>query len=33
VTAALMKKANTGDLFAKTPEIHKLGILADKLPK
>ena len=33
VAAALMEKANTGDLFAKTPEIHKLGILADKLPK
>jgi hypothetical protein len=26
-----MEKAKTGDLFAKTPEIHKLGILADKL--
>jgi hypothetical protein len=22
-----------GDLFAKTPEIHKLEILADKLPR
>ena len=33
VAAALMEKAKTGDLFAKTPEIHKLGILADKLPK
>jgi hypothetical protein len=33
VAAALMKKAKAGDLFAKTPEIHKLGILADKLPK
>jgi quinol monooxygenase YgiN len=31
VAAALMAKG--GDLFAKTPEIHKLGILADKLPK
>jgi quinol monooxygenase YgiN len=31
VAAALMAKA--GDLFAKTPEIHKLDILADKLPK
>jgi hypothetical protein len=28
-----MEKAKDGDLFAKTPEIHKLGILADKLPK
>ena len=33
VAAALMEKAKAGDLFAKTPEIHKLGILADKLPK
>jgi len=32
VAAALMEKAKAGDLFAKTPEIHKLGILADKLP-
>jgi quinol monooxygenase YgiN len=32
VAAALMEKAEAGDLFAKTPEIHKLGILADKLP-
>ncbi len=32
VAAALMEKAN-GDLFAKTPEIHKLEILANKLPK
>jgi quinol monooxygenase YgiN len=31
VAAALMEKA--GDLFAQAPEIHKLGILADKLPK
>jgi quinol monooxygenase YgiN len=31
VAAALMAKA--ADLFEKTPEIHKLGILADKLPK
>jgi len=28
-----MEKANASDLFAKTPEIHKLEILADKLPK
>jgi hypothetical protein len=33
VAAALMEKAKAGDLFAKTPEIHKLGILVDKLPK
>jgi len=33
VAAALMEKAKAGDLFAKAPEIHKLGILADKLPK
>ena len=32
VAAALMEKAKAGDL-AKTPEIHKLAILADKLPK
>jgi hypothetical protein len=31
--AALMEKARAGDLFAKKPEIHKLEILADKLPK
>jgi quinol monooxygenase YgiN len=33
VAAALMEKAKAGDLFAKAPEVHKLGILADKLPK
>lgn len=33
VAAALMEKARAGDLFAKAPEIHKLEILADKLPK
>jgi quinol monooxygenase YgiN len=33
VAAALMEKAKSGDLFAKTPEIHKMGILADKLPQ
>jgi quinol monooxygenase YgiN len=33
VAAALMEKAKGGDLFAKMPEIHKLEILADKLPK
>ena len=32
VAAALMEKAKTGDLFAKTPEIHRIDILADKLP-
>jgi hypothetical protein len=33
VAGALMEKVKVGDLFAKTPEIHKLEILADKLPK
>jgi quinol monooxygenase YgiN len=33
VAAALMEKAKGSDLFAKTPEIFKLEILADKLPK
>ena len=33
VAAALMEKAKAGDLFAKAPEIMKLEILADKLPK
>ena len=32
VAAALMEKAKAGDLFAKAPEIHRLEILADKLP-
>jgi quinol monooxygenase YgiN len=32
VAAALMQKAKTGDLFEKMPEIHKIEILADKLP-
>src|ERR1700756_3313345 len=32
VAAALMQRVKAGDLFAKTPEIHKLEILADKLP-
>jgi quinol monooxygenase YgiN len=31
VAAALMEKA--GDLFAEPPQINKLAILADKLPK
>src|SRR2546421_43749 len=33
VAAALREKAKAGDLFAKAPDIHKLEILADKLPK
>jgi quinol monooxygenase YgiN len=33
VAAALTEKAKSGDLFIKPPEIHKLEILADKLPK
>src|SRR3981081_2762130 len=33
VAAALMEKAKAGDLFAKAPVIHKLEIIADKLPK
>jgi quinol monooxygenase YgiN len=33
VAAALMEKAKAGDLFAQAPEIYKLEILADKLPK
>ncbi len=32
VAAALMEKAKDGDLFVKQPEIHRLGIIADKLP-
>jgi hypothetical protein len=28
-----MEKAKAGDLFAKAPEIYKLEILADKLPR
>ena len=32
VAAALMEKVRAGDLFAKQPEIHKIGILADTLP-
>jgi quinol monooxygenase YgiN len=31
VAAALMEKAKAGDLFAKTPEIHRIDVLADKL--
>src|SRR5258708_14472206 len=33
VAAALMERVKADDLFAKAPEIHRLGILADKLPK
>jgi quinol monooxygenase YgiN len=33
VAAALMEKAKAGDLFDKTPEIHKIEILAAKLPR
>jgi quinol monooxygenase YgiN len=33
VAEALMEKVRAGDLFAKTPEIHKIAILADKLPR
>jgi hypothetical protein len=32
VAAALMEKVKTGDLFAKAPEIHRIEVLADKLP-
>lgn len=30
VAAGLMEKIKAGDMFAKTPEIHKLGIIANK---
>jgi quinol monooxygenase YgiN len=33
VAAALMEKVRAGDLFANTPQIYRLEILADKLPK
>lgn len=33
VAAALMEKIKAGDMFANPPEIHKLGIIADKSPK
>jgi quinol monooxygenase YgiN len=33
VAAALMEKIKAGDLFAEAPAIHKIGIIADKLPK
>lgn len=32
VAKALMEKVQAGDLFAKTPEIFKIDILASKLP-
>jgi quinol monooxygenase YgiN len=32
VATALMEKVRAGDLFAKAPQIHKLGLLADKMP-
>jgi quinol monooxygenase YgiN len=32
VAAALMEKVKAGDLFANRPEIHKISVLADKLP-
>jgi quinol monooxygenase YgiN len=32
VAAALMEKVKAGDLFANRPEIHKIEVLADKLP-
>ena len=33
VAAALMEKITAGDLFNNKPEIHKLGIIADKSAK
>ena len=33
VAAALMEKIAAGDLFEKTPEIHKLGVIAEKSSK
>lgn len=33
VAAALMEKVKAGDMFAKAPQIMKLEIIADKLPK
>jgi quinol monooxygenase YgiN len=32
VAAALMEEASKGELFAKAPEIYKLGIIAEKSP-
>jgi quinol monooxygenase YgiN len=33
VAAALMEKIKAGDMFDKTPQIHKLDIIADKSAK
>ena len=33
VAAALLEKIKAGDMFAKTPEIHKLSIIADNSAK
>jgi quinol monooxygenase YgiN len=33
VAAALMEAARQGELFAQEPQIYKLGIIADKLPR
>src|ERR1700761_7866736 len=33
VAAALMEKIKAGDMFDKTPEIHKLSVIADKSAK
>ncbi|MGX5846937.1 putative quinol monooxygenase [Mesorhizobium sp. PL10] len=33
VAAGLMEKIKAGDMFAKTPEIQKLGVIADKSAK
>ena len=33
VAAALMEKAKAGDVFANPPEIHKINVVADKLPR
>jgi quinol monooxygenase YgiN len=32
VATALMEKVKAGDMFTKEPTIHKIGVLADKLP-
>jgi quinol monooxygenase YgiN len=33
VAAALMEKANSGELFVNKPEVYELEVLADKLPR
>jgi len=33
VAEALMQKVKAGDLFANTPEIYKIDVIADKLPR